>query len=179
MDKQKQIEEMAKDIVRMAGLGVYEKAEYLYDAGYRKIPENVVVLTREELEEEKRKTAYWKERAELAKTAMYNLRQDTVNKIADWLDNEKGYCGLGYLVKEEFGVKARKYITEDLIEQTRKETAEKFAERLKGEEYLLYGATKEIKICNIRHELIDEICKELGESDESNLRNSTRYRTKC
>lgn len=37
MDKQKQIiEEMAKDIVRMAGLGVYEKAEYLYDAGYRK-----------------------------------------------------------------------------------------------------------------------------------------------
>ena len=50
MDKQKQIiEEMAKDIVRGAGLGVYEKAEYLINTGYRKIPENAVVLTEEEL----------------------------------------------------------------------------------------------------------------------------------
>lgn len=29
-------------------------------------------------------------------------RKETAEKIADWLDNEKGYCGLGYLVKQKF-----------------------------------------------------------------------------
>ncbi len=82
---------------------------------------------REEIDNERNKTAYWKERAELAKTAMFSLRQDTVNDIADWLDNEKGYCGLGFLVKKEFSVKARNYTTENLINQAIKETAEKFA----------------------------------------------------
>lgn len=47
MDKKKQIEETAKDIVRSAGLGVYEKAKYLTDLGYRKIPENAVVIPKE------------------------------------------------------------------------------------------------------------------------------------
>lgn len=28
----------------------------------------------------------------------------TVKEIADWLDNEKGYCGLGYLLKKRYGV---------------------------------------------------------------------------
>lgn len=44
-----QIEQMAKDIVRMAGLAVYSKAEYLINLGYRKIPEGSVVLSTEEL----------------------------------------------------------------------------------------------------------------------------------
>ena len=59
MDKQKQIEEMEKDIaVRMAmAKGIAGSmnngvegwlSEYLYNAGYRKIPEGAVVLTREE-----------------------------------------------------------------------------------------------------------------------------------
>jgi hypothetical protein len=30
--------------------------------------------------------------------------KDTAKEIADWLDNEKGYCGLGYLVKKRYGV---------------------------------------------------------------------------
>ena len=59
MDKQKQVEEMEKDIaVRMAmAKGVAGSmnngvegwlSEYLIEKGYRKIPENAVVLTREE-----------------------------------------------------------------------------------------------------------------------------------
>lgn len=43
--RKEQIEEMANDIVRSASLGAYEKAKYLTDLGYRKIPENAVVLT--------------------------------------------------------------------------------------------------------------------------------------
>ena len=48
MTKQEQIEEMAKDIVRIAGLDVYGKAEELVNLGYRKLPEDSVVLSREE-----------------------------------------------------------------------------------------------------------------------------------
>ena len=48
MNKQEQIEEMAKDIVRIAGLDVYGKAEELINLGYRKFPEDSVVLSREE-----------------------------------------------------------------------------------------------------------------------------------
>ena len=59
-DKQKQIEEMAKvlhdgNAHRYADWVEYTNADLtlalkLYNAGYRKIPENAVVLTREELE---------------------------------------------------------------------------------------------------------------------------------
>ena len=48
MTKQEQIEEMAKDIVRIAGLDVYGKAEELVNLCYRKLPEDSVVLSREE-----------------------------------------------------------------------------------------------------------------------------------
>ena len=41
------IEEMAKDIVKMAGLGVYEKAEYLFNQCYRNCKDKVV-LSKEE-----------------------------------------------------------------------------------------------------------------------------------
>ena len=64
--------------------------------------------------------------------------------------------------------KATQKTYETAYERGSKETAERFAERLKGEEHLLYGATKEIKICNIRHELIDEICKEIVEGRMDN-----------
>lgn len=46
MDKQKQIEELAIRIVRIAGKGdVVDRAEALYDENCRVIPENAVVLT--------------------------------------------------------------------------------------------------------------------------------------
>jgi hypothetical protein len=44
------------------------------------------------------KETYEKEVADLVN----EVRKETAEKIADWLDNEKGYCGLGYLIKREF-----------------------------------------------------------------------------
>ena len=46
MTKQEQIEEMAKDIVRIAGLDVYGKAEELVNLGYRKLPEDIDEIKR-------------------------------------------------------------------------------------------------------------------------------------
>ena len=55
MDKQKQIEELAKDMgiaFQLSGTTRFAPvAELLVECGYRKIPENVVVIPRKELEE--------------------------------------------------------------------------------------------------------------------------------
>ena len=55
MDKQKQIEEMGNIVFKSRYKNDYifplKAANELYNAGYRKIPENAVVLTREEYEE--------------------------------------------------------------------------------------------------------------------------------
>ena len=63
---------------------VSDIATALYNAGYRQINEynEVVSATIDKVRE--------------------TTRKETVEKIADWLDNEKGYCGLGYLVKQKF-----------------------------------------------------------------------------
>ena len=50
MNKQEQIEEMAKDIVRIAGLDVYGKAEELVNLGYRKLPDALDIITKQEKE---------------------------------------------------------------------------------------------------------------------------------
>ena len=132
MDKQKQIEEMQKDIaVRMAmakgvagsmnnGVGGW-LSEYLYNAGYRKIPENAVLLTREE----------WEQRAYV------------------------------HAMENELCKKCRERVAE-AYEKIRKETAEKFAEKLKSypiaKTWFLYNADGKINV------VIDEICKEITES---------------
>ena len=74
MTKQEQIEEMAKDIVRIAGLDVYGKAEELVNLGYRKLPEDSVVLSREEykrlldnITEQEKEIDALKEKCELLK----------------------------------------------------------------------------------------------------------------
>ncbi len=114
-EHQKQIEEMAKILDEDCGdcykCNYYDNedsggiecifwlyAERLYNAGYRKIPENAVVLTREEYDEIKQYQSYIPE----LKKAFDKICKETAEKIADWLDNEKGYCGLGYLVKQKF-----------------------------------------------------------------------------
>lgn len=48
MNNKEIIEEMEKDIVRIAGLDVYGKVEYLVNQGYRKILKGSVVLSKEE-----------------------------------------------------------------------------------------------------------------------------------
>ena len=119
MDKQKQIEEMARIIAfdlcpnRHAHAKWGEEAkcysdnnfaectkiknvvDKLYNAGYRKIPENAVVLTREEKQEYEN----------LVKLFFYD--KPIKNRVYEFIKDTK--------------------------DQVRKETAEKFAERLKEE----------------------------------------------
>ena len=130
MDKQKQIEEMAKVIyeskVAIDGsdmaFGLFDEddhfhriAKFLYTAGYRKIDENAVVLSREEY----------------------------TNYIVEYM-----------------GVK-------EIKERVRKETAEKFAERLKLRlfEYMDNDVSyDEFCKANVVCGEIDEICKEIKEA---------------
>lgn len=120
MDKQKQIEEMANCLIgkefsyangtKLLGVGYtagMEIASVLVNAGYRKIHENAVVLTREEYQ-------------------MLNYF------------NHRG---------------------EELLKQERKETAEKFAERLKKE---CYEDGIDDKWVAVSFSRLDEIVKELG-----------------
>lgn len=123
MDKQKQIEEkkeIAKELDKVYPNAKFTNgwiAEVLYKLGYRKIPEGAVVLTREEYdrltnseigelvkenEELGKSNVEWSELYRRLKIKYQQVRKETAEKIADWLDNEKGYCGLGYLVKQNF-----------------------------------------------------------------------------
>jgi hypothetical protein len=122
-------------------------AKYLYNAGYRKIPGNGVVLTREEYEK-------------------LGLFVETVQEY-------ESQNGQPILVKERKVVKKSQTDFVSLLnqemrelqisQQTRKETAEKFAERLKShpiaKTWFLYNADGKINV------VIDEICKELAEGE--------------
>ena len=73
MTKQEQIEEMAKDIVRIAGLDVYGKAEELINLGYRKVicdRDNFTDLLNEETKE---LSLIEKTRKETAKEIFYRV----------------------------------------------------------------------------------------------------------
>ena len=169
MDKQ-MIEEMEKDIaVRMAmAKGVAGSmnngvegwvSKYLIEIGYRKIPENAVVLTREEYEKVKHVLKYEPEEA--------------IIRLEDLTKNERLYsphmfCSLGGCSGVRKG--CNRTCNESWIVIERKETAEKFAERLKSEVLNFCGTVEEngyfergkISFC----EDIDEICKELTEGKE-------------
>ena len=162
MDKQKQIDEMAKIMCGgcienelMTCSFTHEEipcdfaknfAEALYNAGYRKIPENAVVLTRGDYEK------------------LLDVRADVILKDID------------KVFKEEFEDTKRsmekkiKPIYKAIETRTRKETAEKFAERLKYEVLNFCGTEEEngyfergkIGFC----EEIDEICKEFTEEEK-------------
>lgn len=136
MDKQKQIEEMAKAI-EIAGkttsfnngkidLTLFktseEIAETLYYLNYRKIPGNAVVLTREEQEE------------------FTELYRSALQRAEKW---EK-LCGIK-------------------IKETRKETAEKFAERLKSMAYQSTDWSHGEHPMVVEVDYIDEICEEITE----------------
>ena len=88
-----------------------ECATMAFCNGYRKIPEGAVILTREEYKEQlepfrQRIITLTKEVTRLTQE-LIDKRKETAREIADWLDNEKGYCGLGYLVKRQFGVEVK------------------------------------------------------------------------
>ena len=148
-ESQKQIEEMAKDIIKTFSTEyIYAQSEVMKNIsdinvlvssliakGYRKIPEGAVVLTREEIEK------YAKDCIVGRETGL-----DIIN-----------------------GLIAR---AERLQESTRKETAEKFAERLK--DYINDKCCEELgdMACDTDYytidipktfDRIDEICKEITE----------------
>ena len=109
--------------------GTYLIAEKLYNAGYRKIPENAVVMTREE----------------------YNNMQFVTEFIGT--KQKIGACDFN-----------RVFLQHE--RKIRKETAEKFARRLK--EKLHYDTIPESGITDERNvfESIDEICKEITEGEK-------------
>lgn len=134
MDKQKQIEELEKDIaVRMAmakGIaGSMNKGvegwlgEYLIEKGWVQIPENAVVLTREE----------------------YNNMQFVTEFIGT--KQKIGACDFN-----------RVFLQHE--RKIRKETAEKFAERLKTE---CFDGGIDDKRVSVSFSRLDEICKEITE----------------
>ena len=131
--KQKQIEEMAKDLVtaftKPLEKCLYPKsvdcvkeecerfnpqvpcrfigiAENIYDAGCRKIPENAVMLTREDFETEKQMANYWKERAKMWKQAAHDIRKETAEKLLDKIDYESNgqTKSITELLRKEYGV---------------------------------------------------------------------------
>jgi hypothetical protein len=147
---QKQIEEMAKVLDGDCGecytCKYFEHkgtnctyllgAEYLYNAGYRKIPEGVVVLKKEEYES--------------VKDSVDLLRE--YESVSNSLIKSNELCRK--LIDDKKELKRQ-------LEQTRKETAEKFAERLKShpiaKTWFLYNADGKINV------VIDEILKEITE----------------
>ena len=136
MDKQKQIEEMVKELAKDMGIafqlanttrfGVI--AADLIGIGYRKIPEGAVVLTEEEYK--------------------------TLLDSGGW---HEGDC-IGRTEAEKGIPALKKYI--------RKETAEKFAERLKGlleEREYKAGCSAHMMWTETAKKCVDEICKEITE----------------
>lgn len=145
MDKQKQIEEMARIICKNGAndgdcdkCGFHKKcykfkdAGSLYNAGYRKINEGAVVLTREDM------SKYAKDCIAGQETGL-----DIINALI---------------------ARAERY--KEQAKKVRKETAEKFAERLKeklkGCSPFAYFDLEDLEFDGgTIQECIDEICKEL------------------
>ena len=105
MDKQKQIEEMAKDMLEYAikeyptRESVFTEtklretfyhvfltyAETLYNAGCRKIPKNAVVLAKEEYKALKEQIEYWEYETKVARQELFEERKETAEKFAERL----------------------------------------------------------------------------------------------
>jgi hypothetical protein len=125
----------------------YNVAEELVDAGYRKIPEGAVVLTREE---HQRYLAY-----KIIEPKIRGCldREEKLEKQVRELDKELN------LAKSVLSYDDERPL-EKWAEHLRKETAEKFAERLSEEDCSI--PIKDDFIIITRKD-IDEICKEFTE----------------
>lgn len=133
MDKQKQIEEM-RGVIKHYAINqhcnkenIYKShlitsdskgiATALYNAGYRKIPENAVVLTRDEYE---RLKGFSREEVdEILETAKKNLRKETAEKFADRL---KYYIESNEVQTTLFGNKC--FIDKETVDEIAKEFTE-------------------------------------------------------
>ena len=123
-DKEKQIEEMAKVIIQTSCNGkecencswirsVEEATECcvclkaLYCAGYRKIPENAVVLTREEYDYLINDCKRWENLAVEKVDEIITTRKETAREILQWLKDHCAFAGwvlVETYFREQFGV---------------------------------------------------------------------------
>ena len=130
---------------------VYLIAEKLYKAVYRKIPENAVVLTDEELNKE----------LDTIKVVMI-VHDDDGERYVSYDDYKEFTDRLGKIARQrKVRIEQLEKLLDDrcdsCIERTRKETAEKFAERVKMAFYYHFDEL----IPSIMADKIDEICKEI------------------
>jgi hypothetical protein len=172
MDKQKQIEEMAQcknsfgitcNECYTKACDRYSLAKELYNAGYRKIPENAVVLTREEAEQ------------------VYGTVKNHGELLKDLQEAKSVF-------EKEMEEAQKEFVKqfEEHEKEVRKETAEKFAERAKAVLIKAYDAYEALAIRNLKKDddimyqhwkgeatatqksidLMDKICKEItGEKE--------------
>ena len=169
-DKQKQIEEMAQCknnfgftcgecSYKTSVCERYKLAEELYNAGYRKIPEGSVVLT----DKEYKRYARIEKIIKLAKMEKANGYEVKNGKLYYFTNMLEGFeyefkdlqeiCDAANHYNEEFfGLQQRLDFWKGKAETTAKETAEKFAERM-----------KRIFKFESHQQWIDEICKEITE----------------
>ncbi len=135
-NKEKQIEEMMKDICRLSkmpspmieGLGEWSDtiSEYLINVGYRKINENEVVISNEE------KQKLLKEMYEQGKfDAIADLEKD--GKVVVSKREHQKYLAYKIIEPQIKGCLDRERALEKQLETTRKETAEKILNKLWNE----------------------------------------------
>ena len=61
-------------------------AEAIYNAGYRKLPEDSIVLSREESQALKKQIEYWEIETKVARKYIDEVRKETAKEICDWLE---------------------------------------------------------------------------------------------
>lgn len=130
------------------------QAEKLYNAGYRKIPENAVVITREEYDE---LVNLQQTHSEELTNAIQSYEEDKADLKINYDNHIKNLEKIIDRQSKDLNSQANRLI--DLkakLENSRKETAEKFAEKLKVE-------FDEILLSDTPLSKIDEICKEITE----------------
>ena len=182
MDKQKQIEEMAKVLDGDCGecytCKYFESkgvnctsllgAEYLYEAGYRKIPEGAVVLTNEEYKRYARIEKIIK-LAKMEKANGYEVKNGKLYYFSNMLEgceiefkDLQEICDMANHYNEEFwGLYQQLTFWKGKAEDIRKETAEKFAEMVS--KAFVGLSCIDIDEWNWCQNKIDEICKEITE----------------
>lgn len=153
MTKQEQIGEMAKIYCKneflcgkncqTVGCYVHEICETLYNAGYRKIPENAVILTPEERDEEMK--AYNEERAEF-ENEIYALKEENANLT---VENE-------VLTRDKYNLERTLEEGVEELQSAKYEAVKEFAEKVK---MAFFYEFDEI-IPSIMSDKIDELLKE-------------------
>ena len=183
MDKQKQIEELKETLRRRCAEGEVAfcidadcylcEAKFLINAGYRKIPEGAVVLTREEYKRYERIEKIIK-LAKMEKANGYEVKNGKLYYFSNMLEgceiefkDLQEICDMANHYNEEFwGLDQRLTFWKGKAETARKETAEKFAEMAKARatarEHRFYQG-REYVVYHIVDESFDEICKVITE----------------